>query len=106
VKDGADACPRQKGSAPGGCDRTAPKITFKKTAKKLTFKRFFKGVRSRIEVSEASSLDIALLASLGSARAAKARDLLLAEKHLKRSRKTRSVKLKPKRRCSGGQPSR
>jgi len=101
VGDGADSCPTQKGSPPDGCDRTAPAITFRKTAKKLTFKRFFKGVRSRIKVSEAARLDITLLASLNSARAAKAGDLVLAEKHLKRSAKTRSVKLKPKRSLFG-----
>ena len=101
VADGADACPTQKGSAPSGCDRRAPKVTLRKTAKKLTFKRFFKGVRSRIRVNEAASLDVALLASLNSASAAKAGDLVLAEKHLKRSRKTRSVKLKPKRSLFG-----
>jgi hypothetical protein len=101
VADGADVCPTQKGSPPKGCDKRAPKITLRKTAKKLTFKRFFKGVRSRIKVSEAASLDVTLLASLNSASAAKAGDLVLAEKHLKRSRKTRSVKLKPKRSLFG-----
>ena len=101
VGDGADACPAQKGSAPRGCDRRAPKITLRKTAKKLTFKRFFKGVRSRIRVSEAASLDVTLLATINSASAAKAGDLVLAEKHLKRSRKTRTVKLKPKRSLFG-----
>jgi len=101
VADGADLCPTRKGSAPRGCDRRAPKITLRKTAKKLTFERFFKGVRSRIRVNEAASLDVALLASTNSASAAKAGDLVLAEKHLKRSRKTRSVKLKPKRSLFG-----
>jgi hypothetical protein len=101
VRDGADACPTQKGSAPRGCDRRAPKIRLRKTAKKLTFKRFFDGVRSRISVSEAAKLDVTLLASLKSASAAKAGDLVLAEKHLKRSRKTRSVRLKPRRSLFG-----
>jgi hypothetical protein len=101
VRDGADACPTQKGTAPRGCDRRAPTIRLRKTAKKLTFKRFFDGVRSRISVSEAASLDVTLLRSLKSAGAAKAGDLVLAEKHLKRSRKTRSVKLKPKRSLFG-----
>ena len=102
VPDGTDLCPTQKGSAPAGCDRSAPKITFTKTAKKLSFKKFFRGVRSRIKVSEASSLDIALLVNTSSAaRAAKAGDLVLAEKHLKQSAKTRSVKLKPKRSLFG-----
>jgi hypothetical protein len=101
VRDGADACPRQRGSAPRGCDRRAPKITLRKTAKKLTFERFFRGVRSRIRVNEPASLDVTLLASLDSAGAAKAGDLVLAEKHLKRSRKARSVKLKPMRSLFG-----
>jgi hypothetical protein len=101
VRDGADACPTQKGTAPRGCDRRAPKIRLRKTAKKLTFKRFFNGVRSRISVSEPASLDVTLLASLSSASAAKAGDLVLAEKHLKRSRKTRKVTLKPKRSLFG-----
>ena len=101
VRDGADACPTQKGSAPRGCDRRAPRIRLRKTAKKLTFERFFNGVRSRISVGEAARLDVVLLASLNSASAAKAGDLVLAEKHLKRSRKTRSVKLKPKRSLFG-----
>jgi Domain of unknown function (DUF4394)/Thrombospondin type 3 repeat len=101
VNDGADACPKQKGSAPSGCDKRAPKITFKKTPNKLTLERFFRGVKSRIRVSEASSLDVVLLASTSSVRAAKAGDLVLAEKHLRRSAKTRSVKLKPKRSLFG-----
>jgi hypothetical protein len=101
VNDGADVCPTQKGTAPTGCDKTAPKITFKKTPKTLTFKRFFHGVTTRIAVGEASSLDIALLASQSSARAAKAGDLVLAERHMKRSGKTRRVKLKPKRSLFG-----
>jgi hypothetical protein len=101
VNDGADACPRQKGSPPRGCDTRAPKITFKKTPRKLTFKRFFHGVITRIAVGEASKLDVALLIRSTSAQAAKAGDLVLAEKHLKRSAKTRSVKLKPKRSLFG-----
>jgi hypothetical protein len=101
VRDGDDACPREKGTGGKGCDRRAPKITLRKTAKKLTFKRFFNGVRSRISVSEPASLDVALLISLNSASAARAGDLVLAEKHLKRSRKTRSVRLKPKRSLFG-----
>jgi Domain of unknown function (DUF4394)/Thrombospondin type 3 repeat len=101
VRDGADACPREKGSGGKGCDNRAPSITFRKTPSKLTFKRFFNGVRSRISVGEAATLDVALLLSVNSASAAKAGDLVLAEKHLKRSRKTRSVRLKPKRSLFG-----
>jgi Domain of unknown function (DUF4394)/Thrombospondin type 3 repeat len=101
VGDGADLCPAQKGSPPKGCDKRAPKITLQKTPKKLTFKKFFRGVRSRIKVSESSSLDVALLINTRSASAAKAGDLVLAEKHLKRSGKTRTVKLKPKRSLFG-----
>jgi Domain of unknown function (DUF4394)/Thrombospondin type 3 repeat len=101
IADGGDSCPTQKGSPPNGCDRTAPKVTLKKTPRKLTFKRFFRGVRSLVTVNEAASLDVALVASLSSARVAKAGDLVLAEKHLKRSAKTRSVKLKPKRSLFG-----
>ena len=101
VADGADACPKTKGSAPRGCDTRAPKITFRKTAKKLTFKRFFHGVTTRISVGEAARLDVSLLIGLSSASAAKAGDLVLAEKHLKRSRKTRTVRLKPKRSLFG-----
>ena len=85
VADGADACPTTKGSAPSGCDKRAPKITFRKTPKKLTFKRFFDGVTTRISVGEAARLDVSLLIGLSSASAAKAGDLVLAEKHLKRS---------------------
>ena len=101
VRDGADPCPVEKGSGGKGCDRRAPTIRIRKTPKKLTFKRFFHGVVSRIAVGERASLDVVLLASAGSASAAKAGDLVLAEKHLKRSRKTRTVKLKPKRSLFG-----
>jgi hypothetical protein len=101
VNDGADACPTQKGSAPRGCDKRAPKIMLTKTPKTLTFKKLFRGVRSRIKVNEAASLDAALLIHTSSASAAKAGDLVLAEKHLRRSRKTRTVKLKPKRSLFG-----
>jgi hypothetical protein len=72
-----------------------------KTAKKLTFKRFFHGVTTRISVGEASRPDVSLLIGLSSASAAKAGDLVLAEKHLKRSAKTRTVRLKPKRSLFG-----
>jgi hypothetical protein len=101
VLDSVDKCPKYQGTPPSGCDKNAPKITFKKTAKKLTFKRFFKGVSTRIKVNEAASLDLALLIGTSSASAAKAGDLVLAEKHLKRSAKTRKVRLKPKRSLFG-----
>jgi hypothetical protein len=101
VRDGVDTCPVEKGSGADGCDRRAPAIKFRKVPKKLTFKRFFHGVVSRIAVGEAARLDVVLLASLNSASAAKAGDLVLAEKHLKRSAKTRTVKLKPKRSLFG-----
>jgi hypothetical protein len=101
VRDGADSCPAEKGSGASGCDTRAPTISFSKTAKKLTFKRFFKGVRARIAVNEPASLDITLLTSVTSASAARAGDLVLAEKHLHRSAKTRSVKLKPRRSLFG-----
>ena len=52
-------------------------------------------------MGERARLDVVLLASLSSAGAARAGDLVLAEKHLKRSRKTRTVKLKPKRSLFG-----
>jgi hypothetical protein len=101
VRDGADTCPVEKGSGADGCDRRAPAIRFRKVAKKLTFNRFFHGVVTRIAVGEEARLDVVLLAGLRSASAARAGDLVLAEKHLKRSRKTRTVKLKPKRSLFG-----
>jgi hypothetical protein len=101
VRDGADTCPVEKGLGADGCDRRAPTIRFRKVPRKLTFKRFFHGVVSRIAVGERARLDVVLLASLSSASAAKAGDLVLAEKHLKPSRKTRSVRLKPKRSLFG-----
>jgi uncharacterized protein DUF4394/thrombospondin type 3 repeat protein len=97
VNDGVDACPKQRGSSPDGCDRSGPRITFRRTPKALTHARFFNGVRSRIAVSEAASLDIALLGRATSAHVAKAGDVVLAEKHLRRSAKAHSVRLKPKR---------
>jgi len=103
VGDGNDACPSRKGAASTrGCDRRAPRIRFRKTPKKLTFQRFFHGFTSRIAVGERSRLDVALLAGLSPASAAKAGDLVLAEKHLRMlTRKTRTVRLKPKRSLFG-----
>jgi hypothetical protein len=101
VADGADACPRVKGSPPDGCDRTPPDLVLRKTPRKMKFKRFFHGVVTRIAVGEESRLDVLLVANLRSASAARAGDLVLAEKHLKRSAKTRKVRLKPKRSLFG-----
>ena len=98
VQDGADLCPKFAARTANGCDELAPRITFKKTARRITDKRLFKGVRSRIAVSEAASLDVVLLGRARSVRVARAGDVVLAERHLRRSARTRTVTLKPKRR--------
>ena len=98
VLDGADLCPRFAARTANGCDELAPRITFKKTARRITDKRLFKGVRSRIAVNEAASLDVVLLGRARSVRVARAGDVVLAERHLRRSARTRTVTLKPKRR--------
>ncbi|HEX6584122.1 MAG TPA: DUF4394 domain-containing protein [Thermoleophilaceae bacterium] len=98
VSDGADLCPRFLARTANGCDELAPKITFTKTPRRITRKRLFKGVRSRIAVDEAASLDVALLGRARSVRVARAGDVVLAERHLRRSARTRTVSLKPKRR--------
>jgi hypothetical protein len=97
VLDGADLCPRFAARTANGCDELAPKITFKKTARRITDKRLLKGVRSRIAVNEAASLDVVLLGRARSVRVARAGDVVLAERHLRRSARTRTVTLKPKR---------
>jgi hypothetical protein len=101
VKDGVDACPTAAaaGSA-NGCDATALTITFSRTPHRLTRKRFFTGIRPRIALGEAASLDVVLLARARSARVARAGDVVLAERHLGLSAATRSVRLKPKRALS------
>ena len=98
VLDGADLCPRFAASTANGCDELAPRVTFRKTASRITRKRLLKGVRSRIAVNEAASLDVVLLGRARSARLARAGDVVLAERHLRRSARTRTVTLKPKRR--------
>lgn len=98
VPDGADLCPTFAARTVNGCDELAPRITFKKTARRITYKRLFKGVRSRIAVNEAASLDVVLLGRARSVRVARAGDVVLAERHLRRSARTRTVTLKPKRR--------
>ena len=98
VADGADLCPRFLARTANGCDELAPRITFTKTPRRITRKRLFKGVRSRIAVNEAARLDVALLGRARSVRVARAGDVVLAERHLRRSARTRTVTLKPKRR--------
>jgi hypothetical protein len=98
VSDGIDRCPTIAAATANGCDEEAPTITFTKTARRITHRGFFKGVRSRIAVSEAASLDVALLGRARSVHVARAGDVVLAERHLSRSARTRTVKLKPKRR--------
>jgi hypothetical protein len=97
VGDAADSCPTVVGSAPSGCDVTAPTVSFRRTPRRVTHKRFFAGIRSRIGVNEPASLDIVLLGRARSARVARTGDIVLAERHLGLSATTRSVRLKPKR---------
>jgi Domain of unknown function (DUF4394)/Thrombospondin type 3 repeat len=98
VSDGIDACPTFAAATANGCDELAPAIRFRKTARRITHRRFLKGVRSRIAVSEAARLDVALLGRARSVHAARAGDVVLAERHLSRSARTRAVRLKPTRR--------
>jgi hypothetical protein len=98
VRDGADLCPTFATRTANGCDELAPKITFTKTPRRVTRKRLLKGLRSRIAVDEAASLDVALLGRARSVRVARAGDVVLAERHLRRSARTRTVTLRPKRR--------
>jgi hypothetical protein len=98
VPDGVDRCPTFAAGTANGCDELAPRITFAKTARRITHKRFFKGVRSRIAVSERARLDVVLLGRATSVRIARAGDIVLAERHLSSSARTRRVTLKPKRR--------
>ena len=98
VGDAADACPSVAGDVAGhGCDGLKPAIILTRTPRRMTRKRFFSGVVTRIAVSEAAKLDVVLLGRARSARIARAGDVVLAERHLGRSARTRSVKLKPKR---------
>lgn len=106
VADGADACPTLAGLPPSGCplratDVVAPTLTLRGPPRSLTRKRFFAGVSSRISVSEPSKLDVVLLARARSAHVARAGDIVLAERHLRRSGATRSVRLRPARRLVG-----
>jgi hypothetical protein len=98
VPDGIDLCPTFAAGTANGCDELAPRITFRKTARRITHRRFFNGVRSRIAVSERARLDVVLLGRATSIRVARAGDVVLAERHLSRSARTRTVTLKPKRR--------
>ena len=98
VSDGADLCPRFAARTANGCDELAPRIKFTKTPRRITHKRLFKGVRPRIAVNEAASLDVTLLGRARSVRVARSGDVVLAERHLARSARTRRVTLKPKRR--------
>jgi hypothetical protein len=106
IGDGADACPTLAGPAPSGCparaiDGSAPTITLRGPPRRVTRKRFFNGISSRISVSEPASLDVVLLGRARSARVARTGDVVLAERHLGRSGRTRSVQLKPARRLVG-----
>jgi hypothetical protein len=98
VLDGIDLCPTFAAATANGCDELAPRVTFRKTARRITHRRFFKGVRSRIAVSETASLDVVLLGRARSVHVARAGDIVLAQRHLSSSARTRTVTLKPKRR--------
>ncbi|HMJ95957.1 MAG TPA: DUF4394 domain-containing protein [Thermoleophilaceae bacterium] len=106
LADGPDACPTLAGPSPSGCPRraldvTRPTIKLRGPASRLTRKRFFAGIASRISVGERASLDVVLLGRARSAHVARAGDVVLAERHLGRSRRTRTVRLKPARRLVG-----
>jgi hypothetical protein len=98
VGDAADACPTAAGTAAkNGCDGTAPTITLRRTRRRMTHKRFFAGVVTRIAVGEPARLEVTLLGRARSARIARAGDVVLAERRLGLSGRTRTVRLKPKR---------
>jgi Domain of unknown function (DUF4394)/Bacterial TSP3 repeat/Thrombospondin type 3 repeat len=98
VGDAADACPTAAGSAAKyGCDGARPAMILTRTRRRMTHRRFFAGVVTRIAVSEPAKLDVVLLGRARSARIARAGDVVLAERHLGTSARTRSVKLRPKR---------
>jgi hypothetical protein len=98
VGDAGDACPTAAGQAArGGCDGLKPALIITRTPRRMTHKRFFAGVPTRIRPSEPVRLDIVLLGRARSARIARIGDVVLAERHLRRSAATRSVRLRPKR---------
>jgi uncharacterized protein DUF4394/thrombospondin type 3 repeat protein len=98
VQDGADLCPTFLARTANGCDERAPRITIAMNRRRVTHAVLFRGLRAGIRVSEAASLDVALIARARSVQAARAGDVVLAERHLRRSSRTRTVKLKPRRR--------
>src|SRR5215211_353447 len=103
VGDASDACPTLAGTAAKqGCDGTAPTITITRTPRRMKRNRFFHGVVTRISAGEASRLDVALLGRARSARVARTGDIVLAERHLGLSARTRSVRLRPKRALVSG----
>jgi hypothetical protein len=96
--DASDACPTLAGTAAkNGCDGTAPTIAITRTPRRMKRKRFFHGVVTRISAGEAARLDVALLGRARSARVARTGDIVLAERHLGLSARTRSLRLKPRR---------
>jgi hypothetical protein len=102
IADGADACPTLAGQTSRDCplratDTDAPRISLLGLRGRVKYRRFLKGLSPSVRVSEAASLDVALLGRARSARIARAGDLVLVERHLAISARTRSVKLKPKR---------
>jgi hypothetical protein len=99
VGDASDACPTLAGTAAkNGCDGTAPTITITRTPRRMKRKRFFHGVVARISAGgEVARLDVALLGRARSARVARTGDIVLAERHLGLSTRTRSLRLRPKR---------
>jgi Domain of unknown function (DUF4394)/Bacterial TSP3 repeat len=98
VGDAADACGALAGTAAkNGCDGAAPTIAIARTPRRMKRKRFFHGVVTRISVGEAARLDVVLLGRARSARVARTGDIVLAERHLGLSARTRSLRLRPKR---------
>jgi hypothetical protein len=102
VADGLDGCPALAGQTARDCplratDTAAARISLLGLSRRVKYRRFLRGLSPNILVSEAASLDVTLLARARTARIARAGDLVLAERHLAISARTRSVRLKPKR---------
>jgi hypothetical protein len=99
--DGADACPTIPGPVNGCPDHSAPKVKVAGVAKTMRRSKFLKGVKFTLTPNESAGFQVVLLGQARGATLARAGDLTLAEKSLKRASGRRKVTLKPSKRLVG-----
>ena len=87
--------------APPAADSSAPTVSLASVPRSMKLARFLRGLTFAVTPSEAASIEASLLGSARRATVAKAYNLTLATRPLRRAAGRRSVRLKPNRRLVG-----